>query len=202
MDRLGLEGTVEKFPGKEIHVFKYAFDKNGDNRQENAQDVVSDFLRDIEISKQHARTVQVDETEIWECFRYCTFGDKSDAPKNYDKLNADYREWIHAFDETTCNLQLIQKVKEKWETVEQTDQNGRKKNVGKPSGRMEPTGFKELKYLVQANIRHSWSAENGFQAEIVNCRQNMEIAGLTFPNLTLPELGVAVFDGTSEEDWA
>jgi hypothetical protein len=206
MDILGLEGTVEKFRReKEIRLFKYRFNKNGDNSQSDASAIRDAFLENMEISRKLARTVQVDETEIWEVFRYAEFGDKSDAPKNYDKLNADYREWIHAFDDCDANLQLIQKVKEKWETVEQIDNNtGKKKSVGRPSGRMEPTGFKEAGYLVQANLRHFWDRERGFVVEVINCRQNMALAGKEFDHgaLDFPTFAQLVFEDSSEGDWS
>lgn len=202
MDVLGVEGMIEKFAReKEVRVFKYHFDKTEQNAQTRAADVRDAFLENIQISLRNARTVQVDETEIWEVFRYAEFGEKSDSPNNYDKLYADYREWIHEFDHHAINLQLIQKVKEKWENVETVDRNGMKKTKGRPTGQMEPTGYKGAQFIVQANIEHSWDSENGFGIRIDNCRQNMSIAGNTYHNLSFVELAQLVFPKSSESDW-
>lgn len=201
-DVLGLEGVVEQFRRtKEVRVCKYHFRKTADNRQEQAIDIRDQFLEDLEVSKRNARTIQVDESELFEVFRYAEFGDKSDNPTNYDKLYADYRAWIHAFDDTDINLQLIQKVKEKWEQFDATDKNGRKVTKGRPSGNMQSTGYKDLRYVVKANIEHSWDAERGFVLRVENCTYNMGIAGQEFENVDFATLAQLVFPESEESEW-
>ena len=202
-DVLGLQGTVEKFRagGKEVMVTKYRFNINDTNAQTQAEDIVAKFREDYAVALRNARTIQWDETELWQVFRYAQFGKASDAPKDYDRLNFMYSEMIHQVDETGVNLQLIQKVKEKWMTVDEIDRNGRKVARGKPSGLMAPTGFKEVKYIVQANLAHSWNKEEGFVVDVLNCRQNMAVAGERFVNTSFSDLAQLIFDGTDESDW-
>ena len=201
---IGLEGVVEKFrkEGKEVRRTEYEFDKN-DCSQEAAIELRDRFIEDFETALKVARTIQWDtETELWEVWRYAEFGEASDAPKNYVALNAKYRDLIQRAYNADVNLQLIQKVKEKWGTVKKINRQGQSVDSPYPTGEMEPTGFKELGYLVQANLRHSWSKEEGFVVHVLNCRQNMEIAGESYPALSFPEMGQLVFPDSSESEWA
>ncbi len=202
-DVLGLQGTVEKFKaeGKDVRVCKYRFDINDTDAQTMAQDVLGQFQEDYKVALRNARTIQWDETELWRVFRYAKLGDKSATPSAYDAVNFEYAEMIHQIDDTNANFQLIQKVKEKWNSVEETDRNGKKVTRGKPSGQMAPTGFKEVKYIVQANISHSWNKEQGFVIDVVNCRQNMQLAGEQYENIDFQTLAMLVFPESSEGDW-
>lgn len=203
---IGLEGVVEKFlkaplGPKDIRYCEYEFDKNS-TTQGDAQELRERFIEDFETALKVARTIIWDtETEVWELFRYAEFGEASDAPKNYVALNSAYRDLIQQAYDQQVNLQLIQKVKEKWISVEGTDRNGRKVMKPHATGEMEPTGFKEAGYLVQANIRHSWDKENGFGIEVMNCRQNMSIAGETFYNIDFATLAQMVFPESDEAAW-
>jgi hypothetical protein len=117
------------------------------------------------------------------------------------ELNAKYRDLIQRAYETGTNLCLIQKTKEKWTSIESTDKNGRKVMKPNPTGVMEPTGFKEAGYIVQANLRHYWTRERGFGVEVLNCRQNMGVAGQEYDDLDFPTLAQLVFPETDEEEW-
>ncbi len=198
---IGLEGTVEKFlrEGKDIRYVEYEFAKN-DCSQEAAQVMRDQFMEDYGKALKVARTIIIDtETELWDLWRYAEFGINkqgvsTDAPKDYVKLNSNYRDFIQqAFDEGV-NLQLIQKVKERWKTNE--------KGSPVPSGVFEPSGFKEAGYIVQASLRHTWDRENGFGVEVINCRQNMGLAGETFYNTSFPEIATMVFGEESEGSWS
>src|ERR1700674_2432550 len=202
----GLEGTVEKFrrQGKEIYAVRYKYDAM--KTQEKAQELKEQFIADYELALTKASLIQWDETEVWELFRYAELGENkfgvaTDKPTSYVKLNAEYRALIQRAYESNVNLHLIQKVKERWETVSETDRNGMSKNVGRPSGRFEPTGFKEANYIVQANIEHCWEKERGFGIKVHNCRQNMTLAGDEYWGLDWPTLGQLVFPESSEQDW-
>lgn len=194
----GTEGVAEKFrrgeygPAKEIYGVQYRFKKT-EMEQEAAKDLRDQFIEDYELALKNARTVQWDETEVWELFRWAEFGGESDAPRNYGALNARYRSLIQAAYDAGCNLQLIQKVKEKW------TQNAKGSPV--PSGEFEPMGFKEANYIVQANLEHSWTKDGGFSVKVINCRQNMALAENEFAGLDLPTFGQLVFTDSSEEDW-
>ncbi len=179
---IGLEGVVEKFQKaplgpKEIMFTEYEFDKSDDS-QEAAQAICDQFVADYELALTKARTIIWDtETELWELFRFAEFGMNeqgvsTDRPARYVKLNGRYRDLIQRAYDSGVNLQLIQKVKERWK------ENAKGSPV--PSGNFEPTGFKEAGYIVQANIKHTWDKERGFVIDCVNVRQNMELAGEQF----------------------
>lgn len=200
---IGLEGVVEKFraEGKEVRRTEYEFDKNK-CEQDDAIEIRDRFVKDYEIALTKARTIQWDtETELWEIFRFAQFGKASDAPKDYVTLNAQYRDLIQRAYDSNVNLQLIQKVKEKWGTIKKVNREGRTVDSPYPTGEMEPTGFKEAGYIVQANIRHSWDKERGFVLNVLNCRQNMAVAGEELVNFSFPDFAQLVFPGTDEEDW-
>jgi hypothetical protein len=200
---IGMEGVVEKFrrEGKEVRYTEYEFDKQ-DQSQEAAIEIRDRFIEDYELALTMARTIQWDtETELWELFRYAEFGEMSDAPKNYVALNAKYRDLIQRAYDSHVNLQLIQKVKERWGTIKKVNRDGRSVDSPYPTGEMEPTGFKEAGYIVQANLSHSWNVERGFVVNVLNCRQNMGVAGQEYEALTWPELGQLVFPDSEESDW-
>jgi hypothetical protein len=198
---IGLEGVAEKFvaTGKDVRVCEYEFERNACS-QADAAVICDQFVADFDAALQHARTIVWDtETELWEMFRFAEFGENpqgvsTTAPRNYVKLNARYRDLIQLAYDTGVNLQLIQKVKERW------TENAKGSPV--PSGVFEPTGFKEIGYLVQANLRHAWTKEHGFTIDVMNCRQNMGIAGETYEGFGFPELARAIFPDTTEADWA
>jgi hypothetical protein len=201
---IGLEGVAEKFrkQGKEVRSTTYEFVKDKCD-QDDAIEIRDRFIKDYEIALNKARTIQWDtETELWEIFRFAEFGKASDAPKDYVKLNARYRDLIQQAYDANVNLQLIQKVKEKWGTIKKQSRDGRIVDSPYPTGEMEPTGFKEAGYIVQVNIKHTWDKENGFGINILNCRQNMGVAGETFYDMSFGELAQLVFPGTDDEDWA
>jgi hypothetical protein len=190
----GTEGVAEKFleEGKDIRAIQYRFDKSRMNQTE-AQEMRDQFIEDYELALDNARTVQWDETEVWELFRWAEFGADSDAPRFYAPLNARYRFLLQSAYDAGVNLQLIQKVKEKW------GENSKGKPT--PLGIFEPTGFKECNYIVQANLEHRWDAENGFHVHVVNSRQNMALAGQVYAGLDWSTLGTLVFPTSTEDDW-
>jgi hypothetical protein len=188
----GLEGVAEKFlraplGPKEIRKIQYRFNKKTQD-QEYAKDVKAEFIEDYHQALTWARTIQWDETELWELCRFAEWGRESARGREYGPLNGEYRGLIQDAYDAGVNLQLIQKVKEKWVD-------------DKPSGEMKPVGFTQAQNIVQINLAHTWDAENGFQTEITNCRQNMALAGMVIQDLTYAELGQLVFDDSDEQDW-
>lgn len=203
---IGLEGVVEKFvaAGKDVRAVDYEYTNQAS--QEEAKTILAQFIEDYKVALLTARTIVWDtETELWELFRYAEFGENNngvatDQPKNYAKLNSTYRDLVQLAYKARVNLQLIQKVKERWGMV--NDRLG-------PTGQFEPTGMKEAGYIVQANIKHTWDKEQGFGIEVINCRQNMALAGETFytgvgkDRLTvdMPYLAQLVFPDSDEQAW-
>ena len=200
---IGLEGVVEKFvkAGKDIRATSYEFEK--DNCTKEAAAAIRDqFIEDFEIALNVAQTIQWDtETELWELFRFAEFGEASDAPRSYVGLNARYRDLIQRAYDKQVNLQLIQKVKERWGTVKKQSRDGRIVDSPYPTGEFEPTGFKEAGYITQANFRHFWNKENGFGIECLNVRQNMAIAGETYFNLEFSDMAQLIFPSSADTDW-
>ncbi len=201
---VGLEGVVEKFlksplGPKEIVATHYEFDRN-DCSQEAAQELSARFDEDYDLALRRARTIIWDtETELWELDRFAEFGENAqgvstDAPRNYVRLNGRYRDRIQRAYDSGVNLQLIQKVKERW--------TSNAKGSPVPSGVFEPTGFKEANYIVQVNLCHSWSKDQGFGVHVINCRQNMGIADETYYDIDFLTLAQLVFPDSSEEDWS
>ena len=196
----GVEGVAEKFikgevegcEPKEIQACFYRFKKDSDD-QDAAREVMEQFTSDYKIALESARTIQWDETEFWACVRFANFGRESGMPRDYGPINAFYRGLLQDAYDAGVNLQLIQKVKEVWK------ENKRGDSV--PSGDYAPQGFKEANYVVQMNLCHTWEKGQGFGVQVVNCRQNMEMAGETFYNTNFTEMAMQVFPGTNESDW-
>lgn len=188
----GLEGMAEKFTvpplgPKEIKVIQYRFNKKH-NTQEDAKAIKKQWLEDYEVALNRAKTIQIDETELWEVFRFAEFGRESARGREYGPLNGEYRGLIQDAYDAGINLQLIQKTKAEWVD-------------DKPTGAMKPMGFQQAGNIVQVNLEHSWSLESGFMTTVVLCRQNMAISGEEYPELTFEQLGQLVYPDTSEEDW-
>lgn len=219
---IGLEGVVERFlrpplGPKVVRTTEYEFSARA--TQSEARDLWDQFVEDYRTALRVARTIIWDtETELWEVARTKEFeandvGVATDAPKNYTPLNNEYRDLIQEAYDASVNLCLIQKVKEKWVTVEREkrDENGRKTTVLSPqaSGKYEPYGFKEAGYIVQANLRHFWTKADGFGIEVLNCRQNMDVAGETFTQMqedsslvkNFSDFAQLVFPDSTENDW-
>jgi len=191
----GAEGVVEKFRrgGKDVYAVHYRF-KKGEMGRTQAIEIRDQFIKDYEFALKNARTIQWDESEVWELFRWAEFDDESDAPRFYGPLDARYRELLQLAYDSGANLQLIQKVKERWTQTA--------KGAPVPSGVFEPTGFKGGANIVQANLEHLWDKERGFVVNVVNCRQNMDVAGQEFTGLDFPTLGQLVFPDSDESDWS
>lgn len=193
LDPGGTKGVVEKFlkgdgvPKRDIRQIQYRFNKKFDD-QDKAKEVRDQIMEDYQHALTVARSVQLDESELWELFRFAEFGRESAKGREYGPLNGMYRGLIQDAFDAGVNLQLIQKVKEKWEN-------------DKPTGDMEPQGFKQAGNIVQVSLEHRWSSAEGFMTRIVNCRQNTSIWGMEVSDLTFPALGVMVYPETEESDW-
>lgn len=190
LDPGGCEGVAQKFTaqGKDIRQIQYRFNKKFDDQAE-AQKVRDQWIEDYQYGLTIARSIQWDETETWELFRFAEFGRESDLQREYGPLNGMYRGLIQDAFDAGVNLQLIQKVKTKWVKGNSTDE-------------MEPVGFKQAGNIVQVSLEHSYDTDTKeFKVLVVNCRQNTEIWGEEFTNLSFGELGQLVYPDSKEEDW-
>lgn len=196
----GVEGVAQKFlktradgglGPKEIHVIQYRFNKKK-NTQDDAVALKEQFLEDYEAAlNSPARTLQIDETELYELFRFAEWGRESARGREYGPLNGEYRGLLQDAYDASKNLHLIQKVKEKWKD-------------DKPTGTMISSGFKLAGNIVQADLYHEWALIDGrvqFKATVTWCRQNMQLAGNEFVDLDWATLGQLVYPDSSPEDW-
>lgn len=203
---IGLEGVVEKWVkrGKKIWVAHF-----------NVPPVVnqSEYLgvfnrtRDAyykAISHKDVRTVLVDTgTDWWELARLAEFGQLSpaaDIKRAYAPLNQLFRSLLKMGFDTNKSIIITHKMKENW-TIKQLA-NGKVQDVA--DGTYSRAGFSESEYLVQANIEHRYNRDTGkFEIEILNCRQNMNMTGMTLigDECTFANVGSLIFEGTSVQDW-
>ena len=195
----GLEGMAEKFlEEKEIHAVQFRFNKKR-NGQDEAKALKQDWIDAYEESLNNAKTIQWDETELWELCRFAEWGRESAKGREYGPLNGEYRGWIQDAFDAGVNLQLIQKVKEEWID-------------DKPSGEMVPFGFKQAGNIVQVNLEHTynplnaegepWENKNdGFNVKIYECRQNMGLSFENYGNIDFATLGQLIYPDSEAEEW-
>jgi hypothetical protein len=192
----GLEGMVEKFlDEKEVHAIQFRFNKKR-NGQDEAKALKQDWIDAYEEALNNAKTIQWDETELWELCRFAEWGRESAKGREYGPLNGEYRGWIQDAFDAGVNLQLIQKVKEEWID-------------DKPSGEMVPFGFKQAGNIVQVNLEHSYTPPedpdapkaDGFNVKIYECRQNMGLSFENYGNIDFATLGCLIYPDSEAEEW-
>lgn len=195
LDPGGTEGVAQKFlkgdgvPKRDIRQIQYRFNKKF-NSQDDARAVRDQWIEDYQHALTIAKSIQWDETETWELFRFAEFGRESDLQREYGPLNGMYRGLIQDAFDAGVNLQLIQKVKTKWRSGESTDE-------------MEAQGFKQAGNIVQVSLEHRWDPDDRtFKVRVVNCRQNTAIWGEEYADLTFPMLGQLVFPDSDEDSWS
>lgn len=195
LDPAGTKGVVEKFirgdvdgiPAKTIKAIQYRFNKKFDD-QDKACELRDRWIADYATALKVARSIQWDETETWELFRFAEFGRESGLQRDYGPLNGMYRGLIQDAFDAGVNLQLIQKVKVKYKNDKATDE-------------LAPQGFQMAGNIVQVSLEHRVDENNNFWTKIVNARQNTDVWGLEEKNLTFPQLAVLLYPDTSEDDW-
>lgn len=184
-----------RFPKKQLYLAKYFVDvKPGLNPaqvEELATPVWQRFTKDYEAALQQFRTVVVDTaTEGWELLRLAEFGKVAQVkPIHYGPVNAEYRRLLRIPYNTACNVIFIHKMKR---TYKNDNWNGE----------YERAGFGGTGYEVQAEIL-LFRDEDGFQAEILNCRQNAELQNEIVPEpmCDFPGIAQLVYPDTSAKDW-
>jgi len=200
----GLEGTVNRelrrSPHKKIVVKEYEWypQKNVDLQQE-AKDIVEQFMEDYEFAISHARTVVLDkENQFWQLFRYAQFGpDATDDMKNYDEVNQKFRRVVNMGKATDINIGFIDDMKDRWGTTK-TGRQG-------PMGRMR-AGFKELDGLVHLTLEHSGHGQGDWSIRVGKIRgpgnpilADTELDFGACP--TFKDFAMAMFPDSQEEVW-
>ena len=197
----GMEGVIDKYladkevwlPTKdknEIETFNYRDVTSQDEWEKMWEKFKSTFEKGL-ISKEVKSLIVDTATEAWELIRLARLGKLSNVkPHHYGPVNAEFRNMIKRVYETDKNLILIHKVKKEYVD-------------DKTTGEMERAGFGDVGYLVQINVVTTWSQDEGFAITLRDCRQNMDIAGMTLsaPMNTFPYLASQVYPNTDPEQW-
>lgn len=193
----GTEGVVESFreAGKDIRVVEYEWTpaNDDDDLQQLAIRLRDKFIEDIKISVANARTVVIDkETAMWNLFRYAEFGaPKGDVAKDFDKVNALMRKYIHIPKRYTCNFGCIQDVKEEW--VSQS----------KKSGGFQRAGFRETPGIMNIDLWHE--RKNGKFTVTVGKGRGPNAKAAQDQTLEEPfdfaTLGMMLYPESEESDW-
>jgi hypothetical protein len=147
-----------------------------------------------------ARSIVFDNaTEAWEILRMARFGKLDQVkPHHYGPVNAEYRDLIRSgYDTDRTNVGLVHKIKQEYVD-------------DKSTGRRIRAGFSDTGFLVQVNLscwretgKNAAEFPDNFHVDIIDCRQNMEIAGisLTGHDATFPQLASMIFPDTEAQDW-
>lgn len=201
----GLEGVAEKFLGeKEINVtpnFRDMPSETEDQQEKRWSELYDCYWSALEDNSTRSIVMDTD-TEAWEIARLAKLGRLEKVPPlKYTQLNRMFREMIDAAFTHDKNLILICKYKKQYMVREGSD------DLGKWNGKYEPSGFNDLPFIVQANLRTRMTRDDdGMQVpsvEIVNCRQNMGLNGEVFEGdlANFPWAASMIIDGTTPEDW-
>jgi len=191
---IGTEGVVDNYIGKKkLYIAGFDYRDSTDPAEWLKMWVKYKETFLTALTDKWIRTVVVDTaTEAWELARLARFGKLTQVlPHHYGPVNAEFRDLIRKAYDTDKNLILIHKMKEQYIN-------------DKGTGKMIRSGFNDTAYLVQVNIRTWYRAkERLFGLTVVNCRQNMSIAGmeLTEPINDFAHLAAEVYPQTDAEDW-
>lgn len=200
----GLEGVVEKWENKkEIQVADFGY-RDATNQKEwieVLEKVKTSIISTVTDPK--IKTIGIDTgTELWELMRMARFGKVSAPGQNisywYAPVNAEFRD-------------LFTKVRNSDKNLIITHRLGDEYMNDKKTGAYERKGFKEIGYMVQVNVRLSrrvvraanGNIERAFQFEVLDCRQNPDIAGeiVEEPMCDFPTLASMIFPDTNPGDW-
>lgn len=170
---LGSEGVVEKFKraGREILVWEVRVPKG------EKQDIYESMWAEAKLRLTQAfslgkGTVVIDTaTEEYELNRLARFGKLTQVlPHNYVQVNTEWREVLRQAFDSGMNAIFIHKMKSKYVQNVRTSE-------------YEISGFGEMGYLVQCNLRCSRQdfadgKQSYFALRVDDCRHNPAINGL------------------------
>ncbi len=209
----GLEGVVEKFAReKEIYMsedFRAMPSKTQDDNGHRWDAIMETYTEYRESSLIRSMLFDTD-TEAWEIARLAYLGKLVGVRElHYPEVNSIFREVIDmalAHDKNvifTCRLRK-QYVRSK---------SAEGKETSAWNGKWEESGFNEFGSIVQANLRAKIVNDGGVNIptiRVINCRQNMQMNGVTFgepgedrldAEVTFPYIAAMIIEGTSPEDW-
>lgn len=201
---IGTEGVVQKFTGKPMMTANYAIpsslDKGNPALVMQAVSVIwANFVRDYKAALfSGARTIVWDTaTEVWEFCRMARLGKLTQImPQQYGPVNAEFRDLVRLAFESNCNLIMLHKAKDEYETL-QTAQGERSRRTGQK----KRAGFSEIGFLVQATLKTRYYPRNpqqppvdpatgrptyGFVVEVMESRMNPDAMGTMWPGADFP----------------
>jgi len=215
----GLEGVIEKFangtavvggvaiPNKTILVkdVRVAPTLTGGSKSVNVSiaDPAFDykgtwetFVRDYHtLLAAKVRTIIWDTgTEVYELLRLFRFGKLSEVPANmWGPVKAEYRQLIRDAYDSHTNLIILHRMKPVYLNDKRT-------------GAMEISGFSDVGYAVQVNLKtfREDSAEGSdFSVKVLSCRQNGQLNGVLYEGMmcTFPWLAVDVLEDSDLSEW-
>lgn len=197
----GLEGVIEKFQadGKVVYSKDYRLvlptGTDINKNSEAGSKLWDEYKSDIRhaLKSNDIRTIVADtESDTWELIRIARFGKLTQVmPHHYGPVNAEYANFWNEVYDTDKNLILLRKMKEEYDDA-----------TKKYTGKFHPTGYKEIKYLVQVNIELGRN-DQGFFMRVIDCRQNMDIAGAELPGdmCNFQSLAQMVFPESQPSEW-
>lgn len=190
----GLEGVVEKFmdEGKRIQFASFNYRDATNYQQWSAMwDKMKTAYLAALASKEIKTLICDTGTEMWELLRLARFGKLSEVmPHHYGPVNAEFRDLLRRSLDSDKNVILLHKLKPKYENNVRTKE-------------FERSGFSDLAFVVQMNVRVARDKDNGFYLTVIDSRHRSELAGevLSEPMNTFPMLASLVFPDTAVEDW-
>ena len=183
------------FSGNERQVKdkKRAFkDRIAAGNKEMAMDVWSDTQKSLDFVRveRDIRSLAIDTgSQMWKMVQYAEFGKVSEVPPVLrQSVNI---LWTGIFEllgsRRDLNLMVIHRVKEIW-----ARRAGSSSDQAYATGRFEISGQKEMEYILQVNLEHTYDAENGrFGVKIKNASVGstelwgQELWGHDFPQLAM-----------------
>jgi hypothetical protein len=208
---LGLEGMVHKHVTKTHRVLTRTFslpadtvglseDQVGELAMELFNEFSAAFQAACKLPKKEVATIGWDSgTEAWEMARLGFLGKLAQVmPHHYTMVNSEFRKLLRCITDTDKNFVITHKLKREY--VDALGPTGKKIQV--PSGDWVRSGFGDIGYVVQVNLRH-YRDEEGFGMELLDCRQDGELAGMTFKSAdcNFAKLATTIFPDTDEKDW-
>lgn len=162
-----LEGVLPKFSQKkDIYVCTYDYITDSDS-QSAALDVWLQFKADYAEGLKSAATVIIDTgTQMWTVARMARFGKVASVPPiAYGPVNTEIKELVQQAKEADGNTIFLHRVKPVYIGKDRTD-------------KYEINGFGEMGFEVQATFRTYRDEDEQFHVRIMECAQNMTIAGV------------------------
>lgn len=200
----GDDGVVQKFMhDKVINRAEYRLNIAAGTAVQMASDTARPVWEKFRANYQEGlgkgRTTIIDTgTDTYEVLRMVEHGKLTQVlPHHYGPVNQAMKGiWREAYD-SSSNLVMLHRMKEKWETK---SVNG--KEVSNKTGEWELAGYGGTYFEAQVCLR-AYKEWGEFKALIFKCRQNPTLEGMVLEGdmLNFKSLGMMVFPESEEKEW-